>query len=73
MTSNARNVYERIEQNQIMAVTADQVKSTPAPPLLSSKSELTTKSSLQISLTLASGKKRSVAPRQEVKDGDADM
>lgn len=25
MTSNARNVYERIEQNQMMAVTADQV------------------------------------------------
>ncbi|KAJ0270281.1 hypothetical protein COL940_011801 [Colletotrichum noveboracense] len=74
VTSNARNVYEHIEQNQIMAVTADQVivDSGATTALLKIGIYAQAKPANQPYAGIP-GKKRSVAPRQEVKDGDADM
>ncbi|KAI8181368.1 hypothetical protein K4K54_000405 [Colletotrichum sp. SAR 10_86] len=74
ISSNARSVYERIEQNQIMSVTADQVivDSGATTALLQTGINHQAKPANQPYAGIP-GKKRSVAPRQEVKDGDADM
>ncbi|EQB47105.1 subtilase [Colletotrichum gloeosporioides Cg-14] len=74
ISSNARSVYERIEQNQIMAVTADQVivdSGAITAPLQTGINHQAKPANQPYAGIRC--KQRSVAPRQEVKDGDADM